>query len=242
MLTRPSNKINFVVYQDQKTTKCFSINRGLVKLSIIVFILSLIVAITLGLYLFTKRKAILETAKKIEPIIISRLKQEKEILQQDKLELEELNSKLIKKLNTPIDSKDQFYTIFQLPKGFENKTEANYVKVNSDKVVFSKDKLTLRFNIENNHPRDKKVVGRVFTFLKSGNLLMSYPDVDLGDSHYLVQYNQGELFATSRFRPVFASFDKISPLDKSLFFKVIIFSEAGDLLLNKEIGPIRNEY
>lgn len=139
---------------------------------------------------------------------------------------------------TPIpsvaSSQVDIFSIIKRPIGFKNLKDQNLIKIDNIQLKPSSSSLNLNFDLINN-ANETKITGYVLVIMRSNNQSFFYPS----NSSYLpsmkIPYNVGEQFGFSRMRPVVASF-KNKPIARTQF-TILVFTRAGDMILEKTLGP-----
>jgi len=121
-------------------------------------------------------------------------------------------------------------SLFKPQAHLKDKTKPASLKLEDFKGLFTKENLSLQFNIVNLLGGDVKLAGHIIVVMKSEESIQVYPaNTLLGNSDFQINYSAGEPFATQRFRPVNATFRR--PKKPGTFhFTVFIFAKNGDLL------------
>lgn len=227
--TKIKEKISFILYEDGKIPRYHQfrprVYKSLVYAPTVLTLISTFVLI--GSYFYTKN---IETfIRSNEPEIIKELRTENILLKEKSQELSFLNEQLTTKISsgvpkTPMGALDIMQPVF----GQKDMTSPVTINIQDIKPVQSGDKIFFNFNIVNVTPNGTKLAGYIHIFATDGNTYSHYPQETGVVENYALNYTSGESFATSRFRPVEASFAK---LDKSsIIFKIIIFNRVGDLI------------
>ena len=135
-------------------------------------------------------------------------------------------------------SNEDNISLINLPLGYNNFIDKKQTSIEEVTHKVMPSGTHLDFKIVNNI-REQKLSGYIFVIRISNNNFEVYPNIDLGLDDFLLNYNRGESFTASRFRPVYARFNKINA---NLYtYKVIVFSKLGDLIFKKNFGPYKNE-
>lgn len=229
------SKLSFILYENQSAPKYFEISKRYLQALIfglpLISLTSVILFVSVLLYFknFKKREEMKE------PKIIERLKSENQTLKKQKenyiLQTKNLQTKLLTKESYPLGS----LTLFkQIPGQIDQTDQTELIIENPTLRKREEKKLTLRFNLANLTKNREKISGYIFVLLKEKGILQYYPANSIPEEKMKIHFNKGEYFATSRFRPVEASFIQTN-LSTNLLFKIIIFSNTGDLILKKTI-------
>jgi hypothetical protein len=225
------DKISFILYEDNRIPRYLQFSRGTYNFffhaPIVLFTISLL--ILAGSYFYISN--IEQYVRSREPKIIKELQGKNNILALRANELEATIKELTEKLNTPIASSNAIdaLSFFSPIKGQKNLTSP--AKVNIQDINISNannSKLNVRFNIINTTVNNEKLSGYIHVFLTDGTNFKRFPKTTEELENFHFNFNSGESFATSRFRPVEAVFDNISA--KNVILKIIIFNRVGDLI------------
>ncbi|MGB0452203.1 MAG: hypothetical protein ACPGJV_00700 [Bacteriovoracaceae bacterium] len=184
-------------------------------------------------------KQIREYARMKEPEIFNKLRNENAGLESKVGELEELNSKLQSKLATGSGGKSEeglsTLSLFQIPPGLQDTSSRPDFSIREQKLVKESRQVKFIFNIHNESKSGGKLAGHFFVLMKTPTGVLHFPD-KTNSEQFQLTFNEGEYFATSRFRPVVATFN-YDPSDletnRKVLFKIIIFSRTGDLLYKR---------
>lgn len=234
MSTNSKDKISFILYEKNKIPRYHQFKPRLYKFivygpSILTFI-SIIVL--LGSYFYTKN--VEKLIRSHEPEIIKTLRTENILLKEKTTELTSLNKELTTKLasdipQTPLGA----LHILSPVAGQKDLTNPAVINIQDIKVENGKEKFFFRFNIVNVTPGNKKLSGYIHLFVTDGDAFYHYPANSDEVENFSISYTLGESFATSRFRPVEASFPKFNK--STVIFKIIIFNRLGDLIHQQQI-------
>ncbi|MBK22384.1 MAG: hypothetical protein CME70_00140 [Halobacteriovorax sp.] len=234
--SRPANKLSFVLYKNKAVPKFFEVDKGFFRLFFyglpIVTLISILITASLLVYF----KQIREMAKRKEPAIIRELKDKNLKLQEKVQEVQVTNTVLEKKLITGAsDTGLSTMSLFKIPPGQKDMTKSPDLAVESVSSSQGNGSYTFKFNLSNNSKNQEKIAGYIFVMMKSGNTYGFYPEDVFSENEMQMDFNKGEYFATSRFRPVDAKFTLPTKAGTALF-KVLVFSRTGDLLLKQIIA------
>jgi len=188
------------------------------------------------------------------PALLQQINSEKKQLLDEVADLKDLNKELQDKLSsiegmtsgeatTPIEttgpdvaptatganSATSLFDIFTPIQGFKDLTSNRVFATEDPEVITIKDKIHFRFNIVNQSKDNLKYSGHVFVILKDSGAFHIYPPDAMMTQGFKINFNQGEPFATTRFRPVEATF-RGHPIGENGVFNVLIFSRTGDLV------------
>lgn len=245
--------LSFILYNREGAPRFYQIPRKSFYYYITIpsiFSLILVCALLIfGLY-FGK---IRNMASQKDPETIEKLQLENELIRKELTDISDTNKELQNKLtlfnnfsnSTP--SPDGQSTpgqinpdildtlaIFRAPL-FNTKESYPAFNIEDSEAVVQGQKINFRFNIVNLSKETQKLSGHIFVIMRDDYGVYFYPNNIFEDSEIKINFNRGEVFATTKFRPVEASFPR--PLQSSKFlFKIIIFSRTGALIY-KQVFP-----
>jgi hypothetical protein len=240
MIYRPSKELTLVVYEDQSSPKCFKMKKGQVSIALValsLFFIICFITILLGAVYF---KDVSEQIKKYNPKLVEMLREEKATLLEENTISTQLNQELTNKLSLSKVEVNTVLPVFKATAGYQDLTAKSFAQIESIESDIKENEIIFRFNIVNGQAGDKKLSGHIFILMKSKGQVNIYPQFSEDPSEGLSEYTNGETFTVSRFRPVEASFMRPKDNKDNLYFQVILFNRAGDLILKKKVGPIRN--
>lgn len=231
MSQQAEDKLSFILYTKDNSPRYYEVKKSYYKfltvgLPMITFI-SLCALVAIGVYF----KQLEVLAKRKEPVVINQLRESNITLGQKIEELESLNRNLENKLASPVANEREFSTLslFKQVQGQKDLSKSPALTFEEIEVVPSDNDLTLNFKIVNAAKDGSRQAGYLFVVMKSGNQVAVYPEDSFERDEMQLAFNKGEYFATSRFRPVRAVFNRV-PGAREVLFKVIIFSSTGDLV------------
>lgn len=244
MLYRPSKKLTCVIYEDQKSPRCYEFKASRLKLyTFLVPILSIAAAgVIFGGQLLYQKK--LKSVEVKESSLVQELKQEKLKLSVELEGLKKINSSLTEKISSkssdtaplhlfaPILGHQDIQSDGQVDIEIKEPPELRLSRSNPKKFVMD-------FKLINKRQDETKLAGYIFVVFKSGSTFQVFPRSAIEFSDHVTKFSLGDYFAVSRFKDVSASFFIPQLIDEDMFFKVIIFSRLGDLLLEKDLGPLK---
>lgn len=233
---KSSNKLSFILYKNKSVPRYYQLDKGFMRLFFyglpVITLISILIAGGLLVYF----KQIREMAKRKEPAIIQELKQTKTELLAKVEEVQATNKILQKKLVTEAsDSGLKTMSLFKIPPGQQDLTKSPDLTIDSINSRQASGNYTLKFNLQNNSKNSEKIAGYIFVMMKADNQYSFYPADVFEESEMQMNFDKGEYFATSRFRPVDAKFKMPSKAGDALF-KVLVFSRTGDILLKQIIS------
>lgn len=236
MKATDSKKISFVLYEDEISPRFYEINKNFAKLILFGLpTLTLIVILLLtgvGVYF----KQIQTMAERKEPKIIKELKAEKKelIIQNEQMSLERdrLKNKLAKGVENPTGL--GFLALFKQSAGRQDLTVSPEMNLEEVEVNASDTEIDINFKIINRTKDNSRLTGYLYIIMQVGQYIEVWPVNSFDDQTMALSYAKGEYFATSRFRPVKATFKKIR--QGQALFKIIVFSRTGDLIFKQLIS------
>ncbi len=226
------NKISLLVYENKKSPKYFEVNRNILKLLIVGFPSLTIIAIGLLILGVFSIKQVMLLGKTTTPRIINELRAERAELLRKQAIISSQNNQLKKRYSqhkeTPKESTNM-YGFFKTPKNADkSQAHSDLFLLEDVQITPSTNKVYLKFNLVNNTPKKTRLEGYLFITLKARNSIHFYPAYSLSSDELEINFNRGESFSTSRFRPVITDF----PFDGKptrLLFHVYTFSKEGSL-------------
>ena len=230
------DKLSFILYKNKNVPRFYEVEKASFRLFFyglpIVTLISILIAGSLLVYF----KQIREMAKRKEPAIIRELNVKNAALAEKVEEVQKTNKVLEKKLVTGAsDSGLNTMSIFKVTPGQNDLTKTPDLAVESIASRQGNGTYTLKFNLSNNSKNQEKIAGNIFVLMRSGNKYHFYPNDVFEENEMQMDFNKGEYFATSRFRPVDAKFPMPAKVTNALF-KVLVFSRTGDLMLKRIIS------
>lgn len=245
MIQEKSKFLTFVVYENQKPTKCFEFKKSYLQFLFFATPSLLIVGLTLFFFILVYLKNVDLIREQVPPIVIQ-LKKEKEDLLVKLSEIQLSNQNLLSQLNKPpagvaSSLKKEIKTPFHYPLieariDAKDLSQTQLVTISGETLKRLPTQVILSFNIANlNKETSEKISGHIFVILKTGAMSSIYPAMPTLPPY---PFQKGESFSVGRFRPVESTFDVPSQVSKSaLSFDVIIFAKNGDILFKKSLGP-----
>lgn len=193
-------------------------------------------------------------ASQKDPETIEKLQLENEQINKELADISETNKELQNKLGlfnnfshtsptpdgklapTPQINPDILDTlaIFRAPL-FNTQESYPAFNIEDSEAVVQGAKINFRFNIVNLSKETQKLSGHIFVIMRDDYGVYFYPNNIFEDNEIKINFNRGEVFATTKFRPVEASFPRPQQSSKFLF-KIIIFSRTGSLIY-KQVFP-----
>ena len=236
MLYKASKLLTLVIYEDQKATKCFEIRRSHIKFILIILPLITFISLGLGIYsLLTVKKRILELEKE-RPAQIQLLSDQLAEATKEKVDAVNNYDILLKKLNTPASEGALILPLVTPVSGFTDLRNKKLLELNNFRLEKEGNSISCSFDIMNK-VEPEKTSGYVFVVLQTGSTMHVHPKQDLPFKAGLTQFDAGDRFTVTRFRPFTADFE-VTKSDETFSVKIYVFSRHGDLLLLEEEGPI----
>ncbi len=236
MKSTNSKKVSFVLYEDELTPRFYEINKNFAKFLLFglptVTLIVILLLTAVGVYF----KQIQTLAQRKEPRIIRELKEEKSELlsqnQQVSLERDRLKSKLAMGVETPAGL--GFLALFKQSAGRQDLTASPEMTLEEVEVNSSGDEIDINFKIINQTRNNSRLTGYLYIIMQVGQHIEVWPANSFDDQTMALSFAKGEYFATSRFRPVKATFKKIR--QGQALFKIIVFGRTGDLIFKQLIS------
>ena len=222
-------KFSFLFYKEKDVPQFYEVHKGFFKFFLYglpIITLSCLILIT-GLLVYFKQ--IREVAKRKEPAVIRELKLKNLELEKGIKVATNARLSLEKKLVSSASSSGlKTMSIFKIPPGQKDLTKSPKLTVKNVESSEVGKTYNLSFNLNNNS--QEKVAGYIFIIMRQGNSYQFYPEGMFEENEIQIDFNKGQYFATSRFRPVLAKF--LLPAKKvNALFKILVFSRDGDLVL-----------
>jgi hypothetical protein len=233
---KKSNTLSCIVYDSHSSPFYYELNKKQIRILIIICsvitTLSLLTLVLGAIYF----KEIKNKIEKRRPVQIQLLKNANKDLQVKLGNLEKYNKSLETKLTSPSTAKTSSLSLFRETPGFVDRTDTQSLGIENEEVSRdSQGRLVFSFNLINLTPDQKRLAGHIFVMLKLGEKIFFYPRKSFPDDDLFINYNAGEYFATSRFRPVNCIFEQ-SPGKGMALFKILIFNRLGELIQKKIIS------
>ncbi len=265
MIQKTTDEITLIIYDSPSPPRCLKINKKILKfilgLASILFMLTALSAIFIAPYIKTLKNQFKDSPETVDKL--ERLEQEVIVLKGQNLNLAKMNesfkaqenkgnkeestvaapvavsTKIPEQPKKIIPKPENLLSFFKMPPGFQNLISDNMAKIQRVNFRLKKDHTVFRFNLANGKQLNK-LRGYIFVAQFSGEQMKMYPNIDTTQKDLSIKYDIGESFTVSRFRPTIAMFDK--PADnQKLFYKILVFSRTGDLLIEEVHGPFNLE-
>lgn len=232
----PKDKLSFILYKNKKVPSFFEIDKGFLNFFYYGLPLITLIALFGAGSLLVYFKQIREVAKRKEPAIIKELKIKNMALKETIIEAQVTSKTLERKLISGASGTGLLtMSFFKASPGQEDMTKSPDLAIESISSSQDQKSYALKFNLSNNSSNQEKIAGYIFVMMKSNNSYHFYPGDIFEDNEMQINFNKGEYFATSRFRPVEAKFP-LPPKATVALFKILVFSRTGDLLLKQIIS------
>ncbi len=236
MKSTNSKKVSFVLYEDELSPRFYEINKNFAKFLLFglptVTLIVILILTAVGVYF----KQIQTLAQRKEPKIIREHKEEKNELisqnQQISLERDRLKTKLSMGVEGPTGL--GFLALFKQSAGRQDLTASPEMALEEVEVNSSKDEIDINFKIINQTRDNSRLTGYLYIVMQVGQYIEVWPANSFDDQSMALSFAKGEYFATSRFRPVKATFKKIK--QGQALFKIIVFARTGDLIFKQLIS------
>lgn len=232
MIQEPSKDLTLIVYNTPKPPKYIQINKGMLKT--LLFAIPALIVVSIAFTLFTsffmKRK--LEAVRSKEPQMILDLKQQTLKLSAKIESLELSNKELTQKIAQgpqAVGTASSLLALIKTPLGFEDYQDKKMARVENFSHQTSSNKVVFKFDLINNLNGDERLSGYITVVQFHSYGTNFYPNLSLNSDSQFIQYNKGESFTVSRFRPVIAEFP-LPANSANVWYKVYIFSREGNLL------------
>ncbi len=231
-----TSKYSLLLYEKKSIPRYFEIQKSTLRL--LFFIVPMLFFALSGVTYYSLRKYVKIRHQEFKevPSVVDQFNAERTSLQNELKEMHQLNQELQSKLTAPqttapptaVDTPDVF-DLFTKIHGMKDMSSSAIFAIEDPEVIFIKEQLRFRFNIVNLTKDNQKYSGHVFVILKDAGAYHVYPPEAMTSENFKIQFNQGESFATTRFRPVEATF-KGYPQGEQGVFNILIFSRTGDLV------------
>jgi hypothetical protein len=236
-------RLAFVLYDAQSPPRYFEIGKALIRFVLVGLpALTGIMAICIlvgALYIKNSQQQL----ENHEPEAIQTLKGQNQELANELKDLEKLTGELQAKLaaapsTMPPESLSAL-GLFRDAPGAKDITQTPILTIEGADAEVKGDSVTFRCNLVNVTKTNDRVSGFIFVVMKHGSSVHIWPENSFAEGDMQVSFNNGEIFATQRFRPVEAKFS-IPNAKGEAFFKILIFSRSGDLMhkqiISKRLG------
>lgn len=186
-------------------------------------------------------------ASQKDPETIQLLHKENDQIRKDYLDLADANKELQNKLSminslpqatdaTSLAMQNSWDTLSLFKAPITGQVEIfPTFNIEDSEALVQGQKINFRFNIVNLSKEGQKLSGHIFVIMRDDFGIYFHPNNVFEDNDVKINFNRGESFATTKFRPVEANFPRPSQSSKFVF-KVIIFSRTGSLI-HKQVFP-----
>jgi len=237
MKSTDSKKVSFVLYEDEISPRFYEINKNFAKFILFglptVTLIVILMLTAVGVYF----KQIQSLAQRKEPRIIRELKEDRQNLisqtQQLFVERDRLKNKLAMGVEGPATGLG-FLALFRQSAGRQDLTSSPEMMLEEVEVNSSAKEIDINFKIINQTRDNSRLTGYLYIVMQVGQYIEVWPVNSFDDQSMTLSFAKGEYFATSRFRPVKATFRK--PKSGQALFKIIIFGRTGDLIFKQLIS------
>lgn len=235
------NKVYQTIIYNGATPKFLRVNFSFLSKAIFILPLLATTIITgLSIYIFALDNKI-KVMKSSQPAFIKNLQNKNQVLEQkyNAIELENFALKRkIAKGGTP--NYVEFLSLVQKPLAMGDHRFKKLIELESPLIKTENNTIYFSFNIRNtSEAQESKIAGYASVIQIQGSTLTYYPQYKMDANALYLHYDKGERFTVSKFRPLIASFPKLS--SSPVLYKVIIFDREGNLMLYKEFGPFNTD-
>lgn len=233
MIQEPSKDLTIIVYNTPRPPKYIQINKGMLKTILFAVPLLVVISITFTLLYSFYMKRKLEVVRSKEPQVITDLKNEKQLLEKQLGDLtkanQELSLKIAKGSNEAVGTAASQLALLKTPLGFEDQRDKKAARLENYSNQVVNKQVIFKFDLINNLGDIQRLSGYIIIVQFHSYGLNIYPNVSPNSEGQLIEYNKGESFTVSRFRPVIAEFP-MPANSANVWYKIYIFSRSGNLL------------
>lgn len=224
------DKFSFIVYEGENTPRYFEIKKVAIRLLFFglpfITVASLIVTLAMLIYF----KELRNSALRKEPEVIKELKERTQELEGKLEQVALLNKEFETKLtSSSVGSGLTKLSLFKNTPGQLDKTNPPIFSIDDPQILSDKTNVVFKFNLTNVTENGGRVAGYLHVLTKVNGAFYRYPPLNEEGDDFSINFNSGESFATSRFRPVEATFTNLGARGK-IVFQVLVFSRTGDLM------------
>ena len=232
-----SNELSLLIYEEKSPPKYFKLSKKMLRLFLLWLPLFSLLSITTVLIMFLYFSEIKKKTMTKIPLILQNLTLEKQKLQNQITNLNVENKKLVKLLEVKEIKIHDYY----LPLKILNPVPKSEV---FDKKLFSLQELKIQridnnikiyFQLANITEDKRRLSGYMIFAVSDLSNINFYPDKIFENNSFELQFNKGEAFATSRFRPFEATFP-ISKNSNAIIIKIIVYSITGKILFERMVN------
>ena len=244
ILTEKKSKLSFIIYDVSKAPRYYEISRKLFRSlfwGIPGFSIFCIVFALISLLAYQQLK---KNIDQVDPEVVSELKAANSLLSEEKASTDKLIKELQDKINQTTKVTDanplSILQLYSTVPDANDLSQTPSLSMDSFQTVVENGQTVVRFNLVNVTKDSARISGFIFVVLRLEQSLYFYPESSFSDGDLQVLFSNGEIFATSRFRPVEANFPPPNKPTTALV-KILIFSRTGDLMFKRiqttEIKP-----
>ena len=235
MKTPPPKKLAFLLYESKSPPRYFEINKNLLRFILIGLPIVALFSLAIMLLSLVYLKELTLSTSTHDPKIVKQLKADNKQLR-DQIDVLKKDGYLLqnKLANSASDSPTSLFPLFKSPNQNKKVTDSKLMQVDNINSVISDKHVVFNFDLVNTTSNNQRLTGYCFVTMRMANTLTFYPGRNLHPLNGSIPYNNGESFATARFRPFNIKFDLAVPLEFPLVFTIYIFSITGDLLYSTE--------
>lgn len=226
-----NKKFTFILYEGEQVPRYFNMSKNLFRFlfyGLPAWSFITLIFLTVASVYFNE---IRNHVKRSEPTSIRNLKETVATYLKEKNELTTENQELLKKISeSAIQGEFPTLSLYKRPYGQKDLTNPPNFEIEDIQFIPNNETMVFKFNIVNITQSNEKRAGYIHLLVKTKDALYFYPQKSINE--FLISFDQGEPFATSRFRPVEAIFP-MPPEGEQFLAKILIFSRSGDLLHKK---------
>lgn len=241
------NSLSFIVYDGSRGPRYYQISRQLFRTLFWGLPSFGIIGLLIALLATTAYQQLRKNIESVDPQIVVELKEKSANLEEEKIAADKLVQDLQKKLaDTANLSNDEkinplsILNLYQSVPGAQDLSQTPTLSMDDFQVTNTGGNTVVKFNLVNVTKDSERVSGFIFVVLRMDQSMYFYPDSSFSEGDMQIPFSNGEIFATSRFRPVEARFPAPTKATTALV-KILIFSRTGDLMFKRiqtsEIKP-----
>jgi len=246
-----TNELKFLFFESQKVPKFFGIPKPLLKTYflatplIIAFLTLAVAALLVFLRWQNSQNSLvnLDEFQSLQQQVVELTSTNNELLNEQKIYLAKIKESRIEvrsedeRAQTSKDFQSALaaLTWFRPNPLSKDLAEENLLKIEQFSYSFQGNKLSVAFQLVNNHPNNQRISGHAFIMLKNKRQWSIYPHEAMESAYQKeLEFHQGETFSAQRLRPFQAEFQVIDDI-KQAKIQIIFFTRTGDFLAFKEI-------
>ncbi len=226
--TKKKNDISFIFYENEKFPRYQRIGKAAYSFLIYGPAALTIISIVISLSSLYYARTVESQIRSTEPEIIRDLRNDNSLLTSRVKELNVINENLTNKLSAGVSDKSHLSSIFAPVPGQKDLTSPIMIEINDFQVTKLDSQAKVTFNVVNITSTNEKIAGYAHLIASNGDLFERFPKSKKEVPSYQIIYSSGESFATSRFRPFEAVFDKVT--SGTVIYQLVIFSRLGDII------------